>query len=167
MRLPMAQPTTRRFQTSMTTARKRETHPSRHIGHVGHPQMVRASCAETAIDQGIGRCLTLVAEGGQGEWPSLADAVNAGFSHEARHTAACLCTRRAFAPNIEPAGGDAQDATQGLSDPSYTIQTGQSHARLRPPDSAVTMSKSLVMLTGIHRKNKPSPHASQAYKWTA
>jgi len=53
-----------------------ETHPGRHIGHVGHPQLVRASGVEAAIDQVIGRGLTFVATGGDSEASALADAVD-------------------------------------------------------------------------------------------
>ena len=65
-----------------------EPHPGRHVGHVRYPQLVRATGMETPVDQVTGRRLALVATGGHGEPSSLADALNAGCSHETRHTLA-------------------------------------------------------------------------------
>ena len=65
-----------------------EAHPGRHVGHVGHPQLVRTCGVETPVDQVMGRGLALVTAGGDGEASALADAVDAGLPHETRHTLA-------------------------------------------------------------------------------
>jgi hypothetical protein len=43
---------------------------------------------ESPVDQIAGRGLTFVTTGGDGEASALADAVDAGFSHETSHTLA-------------------------------------------------------------------------------
>jgi hypothetical protein len=63
-------------------------HPRRHVGHVCHPQLVRASGVESPVDQVAGRGLTLVATCGDGEASAFADAVDTGLPHEAGHTLA-------------------------------------------------------------------------------
>ena len=65
-----------------------EPHPCGHVGHVGNPQLVRSVGMEVPLDQVFGRRLALVTVGGRGEPSSLADAVNASFSHEAGHALA-------------------------------------------------------------------------------
>jgi hypothetical protein len=126
-------------------------HPRRHVGHVCHPQLVRASGVETAVDQVTGWGLAFVATSGDGEASAFADAVDTGLPHETRHTLAtdghalldelgphpghavglvgvlvnlanalghhrvgdAALGRRTFAPGIEPAGGDTEDAAHG------------------------------------------------------
>lgn len=65
-----------------------EPHPGRHVGHVRHPQLVRSCGVEPALDQVMGRCLTLVTAGGDGEASALADAVDTGLPHEMGHALA-------------------------------------------------------------------------------
>ena len=41
--------------------------PGWQVGHVGHPELVRAAGVETAVDQIVGWCLMLVGAGGHGK----------------------------------------------------------------------------------------------------
>jgi hypothetical protein len=65
-----------------------EAHPGRYVGHVRYPQLVRTCGVETPVDQVMGRALALVTAGGDGEASALADAVDAGLSHETSHALA-------------------------------------------------------------------------------